>query len=526
MKPLLLLLPFVLSAAGPRQLRFALKGDPKTFDVLMAAEDNSETVRYLTAGVLLRVNRVTDAVQPELAESFQLKEGGRAITFKLRPGLQFSDGAPLTTADVERTLRRALDPKSGSPTGDTLRAGDAVPEITVAGPRELTLRYKAPKPNLDRLFDSVGIAPASQTKLPASSGAFFVAEYQPGSFVLLRRNSHYFKRDPKGAQLPYLDTIRLDIQPNSDIAFTRFQRGELHLINKLDADSFDRLQKAQNNTVRSLGPSLDSEFIWFNQAPAKTLPDWKRAWFTSATFRHAISSAIRRDDMARIVFNGHAHPAVGPISPANRFWVNASLKPLPTDTKASLAELAKEGFTLRDGILKDKAGHPVEFSLITQAGNRPRERMASLVADDLKAIGVKVNVVTLDFGSMLDRIAKSLDYEAALLGFANVEADPGEEMNVWLSSGAQHAWWPSQKTPATPWEGRIDELELKQAAEATRAARKKLVDEFQKIVRDEEPIIYLLNPDYLVAVAPSLKGVQPAVVPPQILWNAEWLRLE
>jgi len=525
-KHILLLLPLVLSAAVPQQLRFAINGDPKMFDVLMVAESNSETIRYLTAGVLLRVNRTTDVPQPELAESFQVKEGGRAITFKLRPNLQFSDGTPLTAADVERTLRRALDPKSGSPTGDTLRAGDTAPEILVANPREITLRYKAPKPGIDRLFDSVGIAPPVQSKLPPSSGAFFVAEYQPGTFVLLRRNSHYFKRDAKGVQLPYLDSIRLDIQANADIALTRYQRGEFHLINKLDADSFDRLQKTQNNSVRSLGPSLDPEFIWFNQAPAKTLPEWKRAWFTSAAFRHAVSSAIRREDMARIVFKGHAHPAVGPISPANRFWVNAALKPPVLDTKGGLAQLAKEGFTLRGNVLRDKGNHAVEFSLITQAGKRPRERMASLVADDLKALGIKVNVVTLDFGSLLDRISKSLDYEAALLGFENVDADPSEEMNVWLSSGAQHAWWPAQKTPATAWEARIDKLELAQAAEGVRANRKNLVDEFQKIVREEEPIIYLLNPDYLVAVSPSLKGVQPVVVPPQILWNAEWLRFE
>ena len=354
-----------------------------------------------------------------------------------------------------------------------------------------------------------------------------MADYQPGTLVLLRRNPRYFKRDPKGVQLPYLDTIRLDIQTNPDIALTRFERGELHLINKLDADSFDRLSKAPGRrNVTTLGPSLDSEFIWFNQAPAKTLPDWKRAWFTSAIFRHAVSSSIRREDMARIVFKGHARPAVGPISPANKFWVNVALKPPALDPKGALAQLTKEGFTFRDNVLRDKAGHLVEFSLITQAGNRPRERMASLVAADLKALGIKVNVVTLDFGSMLDRIGKSLDYEAALLGFSNVEADPAEELNVWLSSGAQHAWWPSQKTPATPWEARIDELELKQAAESSRAARKKLVDEFQQIVRDEEPIIYLLNPDYLVAVSQSLKGVIPAVVPPQLLWNVESFRLE
>ena len=114
-----------------------------------------------------------------------------------------------------------------------------------------------------------------------------------------------------------------------------FSRGELQLINKIDVDAFDRLQKENPGIVRSLGASLDSEFIWFNQSPVKTLPEWKRAWFTSAVFRKAVSGAIRRDDMARIVFRGHAHPAVGPISAANRFWVNAALKPMAADAASS-----------------------------------------------------------------------------------------------------------------------------------------------------------------------------------------------
>ena len=353
-----------------------------------------------------------------------------------------------------------------------------------------------------------------------------MAEYKPGDHVLLRRNPNYFKRDNKGQRLPYLDSIRVDIQQNRDIEITRFSRGELHLINKIDAEAFERLQKEKPAVVRSMGASLDAEFLWFNQSPAKTQPEWKSAWFTSAAFRHAVSSAIRREDMARIVYRGHAHPAVGPISTANRFWVNAALKPPVADTQASIRLLGSAGFSLRDGVLRDKAGHAVEFSLITQAGNRPRERMASLVTDDLKRIGIKVNVVTLDFRSMLDRIAKTFDYEAALLGFANVEVDPMEEMNIWLSSSPQHPWHPSQKSPATPWEARIDQLELGQASDASRPARKKAVDEIQQIVRDQEPLIYLLNPDYLMAISPALKGVQPAVAPPQILWNVEWLRLE
>lgn len=513
----------------PRELRFVIPGDPRSFDPLHIEESESETVKYLTAGVLVRVNRATDKLEPELAESWTLTDAGRTLTFHLRPGLRFSDGTSFTAADVARSLTRALDPKEASPAGDTIRSAEGIPEIRVVSPQVITLRYKVPKPGLDRLFDGIGIGPSTPPaagKLPASAGPFFVAEYKRGEFVRLRRNPNYWKHDSAGHPLPYLDSIRLDIQQNRDIEMTRFLRGELHLINRVSPDSFARLKEQRPTAARNLGASLDSEFLWFNQAPVRTLPDWKRAWFTSAAFRHAISRAIHRQDIVRIVFGGNAHIAAGPISTANTFWFNKALPPLPTDAAASLKLLVSDGFTLTGGVLKDRAGHPVEFSLITNSGNRPRERMAQLVQSDLAKLGIKVNFVPLEFGSLIERIGKTGDYEAALLGFNNVEPDPLEEKNVWLSSGAQHPWWPSQKSPATPWEARIDELELRQATEGSREARRKAMDEFQKIVVDQEPVIYLVNPDYLCAIAPSVKGANPVPSPPPVLWNIEWLRLE
>jgi peptide/nickel transport system substrate-binding protein len=524
--PAALLLLAVSAAAAPKELRFAMAGDPKTFDPLQVSESNSATIQYLTSGVLVRVNRVTDKVQPELAESFELKEGGRTITFHLRAGLKFSDGSPLTTSDVARTLVRALDPKQASPVGDTLRSAEGNPEIVVTSPRDITLRYKSPKAGLDRVFDGFGITPATTAKFPATAGPFFVAEYQSGEFVRLARNPNYWKRDSAGRQLPYLDSVRIDIQQNHDIELTRFLRGDLQLMDRLQPENFDRVAKEKPAAARNLGASLDSEFLWFNQSPAKALPEWKRKWFQSKAFRNAISMAIHRDDIVKVVYRGHAHPAAGPISTANKFWFNASLKAKVADPPGALKLLASEGFALKDGVLRDAQGHAVEFSLITNAGNRPREKMMSLVQSDLAKIGIKVNTVSLDFGSLIDRMAKSFDYEAVLLGFSNTEADPIEEMNVWLSSGPQHQWWPNQKTPATPWEARIDALELKQSSDGSRDSRKKAIDEVQKIVAEQEPFIYLVNPDYLCAIAPSVKGAQPTVVTPQLWWNIEWFSLE
>ena len=510
----------------PQELRFCISGDPKTFDALHVSDQRSEIVRYLTGGVLVRINRVTDQLQPELAKSWKVSDGGRAITFHLRAGLRFSDGEPLTAADVARTFDTALDPKQASPAGDTFRSAGNT-EVRVASPLELTIRYAEPKPDIDRLFDALSIVPANAGKLPASAGPFFVTEYRPGDYVRLARNPHYWKRDAAGKQLPYLDSIRVDIQPNREIEVTRFLRGETHVINKMEPEDFDRVVKEEPAAARNLGASLDSEFLWFNQSPRGGVPEWKRKWFTSAVFRHAISESIQRDDIARIVFRGYAHAAYGTFFAVESILVQRlAPKPLPFDSQSALRSLGKEGFALRDGVLRDRDGHAVEFSLITNSGNGPREAMAAVIQDDLRKIGIQVNIVTLDFSSLIERIAKTAQYEACLLGFANVEIDPMEQMNVWLSSGEQHEWWPLQKSPATAWEARIDKLELLQASEPARAPRKKAFDEVQRIAVEQEPMIYLVNPDYLAAISPSLHGVEPVTAPPQILWNIESLHLE
>ena len=503
-----------------KALHLSIPGDPKGFDPLHSSEENGETIRYITGGVLVRVNRASDALEPMLAESWKISDGGRTVTFHLKPGLKFSDGSPLAAKDVERTLRLALDPRQASPAGDTFRAGTVDPEIRVIAPQEISVRYPAPKPGLERLFDELTIVPGGETKpIPATAGPYYVAEYKAGILVRLARNP-YFQPQPA------TESILLDIQPNREIELSRFLKGDLQLVGNLTPEAFTRLKTEQPAAARNLGPGLGSEFLWFNQAPNKTIPAWKMAWFRSAAFRRAVSSAIHRDDIVKLVFQGYAHSAVGPFSPANTFWFNKALKPRAFDLPGAAAALKQDGFVLRGESLFDKAGHAVEFSLITNAGNKARERMAAVLQDDLKKIGIRLNIVPLDFGSLIDRISKSYDYEACLLGFANVAVDPVEQNNVWLSSGAQHPWWPAQKQPATAWEAEIDRLMLAQSAEIDRTARKRAFDRVQQIAYDEEPIVYLVNRDFLAAVSPRLAGAQPATIAPQLIWNIERLRLE
>jgi peptide/nickel transport system substrate-binding protein len=515
----------VLAQSGG-ELHFCLRSEPKTLNPLLAADDASETIRYLTGGVLMRVNRLTQDLEPEIATSWKVTNGGKTITFQLRDGLRFSDGTPFSADDVAYTMQQLMDPALHSPTGDAFRSSDGKVETQVLPKNRVRITFPAPIAGLDRLFDQVAIMSAkSPQKEMAVLGAYYVGENKAGSYLILKRNPNYWEKDPAGRPLPYIESVRLDIQQNRDIEMLRLTRGEIHFINSLDAEYFDKVAAQDPSMVHDAGASLDSEEMWFNQVANSPLPPYKKTWFASTNFRRAISEAINREDLARIVFRGHARPAVGPVSPANKFWFNAKLQAHPFDQKSALQRLGQDGFHLQDGVLRDHDGHAVEFSVITNAGNKYRERMATMIQQDLSGIGIKLNVVTLDFPSLIERITRSFDYEACLLGLVNDELDPNAQMTVWLSSADSHQWNPSQKTPATAWEAEIDKLMRAQASTLDPKKRKEDFDKVQEIAWQQEPFIYLVNKNALSAVSPALRNAHPVVLRPQVYWNIDQLSL-
>jgi peptide/nickel transport system substrate-binding protein len=409
--------------------------------------------------------------------------------------------------------------------GDSLRTEGGPAAATAEGPHTVTIRTPSPLAGGLRPFDQICImSRRSPLKERAVLGPFRIAEHKPGTSIRLERNPFYWKaRD--GRRLPYLDSIHLDIQQNRDLELLRFQRGELHLVPSLDAEQFEQLSRDRPGSVRDAGATLDNEILWFNLSPEAALPAHVKAWFLSREFRLAVSHAIRREDLCRVVFHGHAVPGVGPFPAVNRFWFNDKLAPHAWDLDLSRRLLAQAGFRREGATLRDREGHPVEFSLITNAGNKARDRMASMIQQDLSAIGIKLNLVTLDFPSLVERIGKSSRYEACLLGFNNVDLDPDGQMNVWLSSSSNHAWNPKQAVPQTPWEAEIDRLMRAQASTGDGAKRKALFDRVQEIVTQQAPILYLLNRNALVGVSPAVRGVQPSPLSPRLVWNIDELYL-
>jgi peptide/nickel transport system substrate-binding protein len=509
----------------PGELAWTIGYDPKTFDPAKVDDQASEVVRYLTAGVLLRFNRSTQKVEPRLAESWSLTPDGKTLVFKLRAGLEFSDGSSLTSRDAAWSIRRVLLPATGSPVAEEFLSPAGV---TVEAPDSATVVVHLPQRviGIGKVFDEIAIEPADRpSEGRITAGPFVVSDYRRSQYVRLRPNTHYQGRDGAGNPLPYAAGVRLDVLANPEQEIRLFERGEYDLMEKVPPDYFEMLKQKSPSSVHDLGPSLNTEQIWFNQSTGAPIPAWEKAWFQSRAFRVAVSQAIHRADLARIAYQGHATPAYSFISPANSEWYDHRISVPLADLNAAKAGLAGAGFRMNDAVLEDSAGHPVKFSILTNAGNAARLKMATLIQQDLAALGMQVNVVALDFPALIERLMHTQDYEACLLGLENVDPDPNAMMNIWLSNSPNHQWNPSEKTPATEWEAEIDRAMNRQASSLNDADRKQAVDRVQQIVADQQPFIYLVYPNVLLAVSPRLQGVQPAVLEPALVWNVESLRL-
>jgi peptide/nickel transport system substrate-binding protein len=508
------------------ELRFSIGADPKTFDPLLTTEEVSETIRYLTGGVLIRFNRQTQKLEPELATSWKILDQGKRIDFILRRNVSFSDGAPFGTADVVATLRRIMTPGLPSGIADSFRSAGGEIRIQANGLNQVSVFFSMPVAGLELLFDQLAISSARPVPPEtAVLGPFMLQEHKSGQYVLLKRNPHYWKTGAGGEKLPHLDSIRLEILANRETELLRFRRGELDFVDKLEPQAFERLNKDGHSGALNFGPSLDSEFLWFNQSPNAPFPAYKKSWFQSRLFRRAVSAAINRDDMVRLVYHGYAHPAAGLVSPANKFWFNSKLTPPSHDPQLALKLLRQDGFQFDGRTLHDRSGNPVEFSLITNAGSKTRTQMGTILQQDLMKIGIRLNFLPIEFQSLIERITRTAQYEACLLGLTNVDIDPNSQMNLWLSSGPQHAWNPEQAKPATAWEAEIDRLAELQHTTTGAAARKRAFDRLQEIVAEQAPIIFLIHPDVLVAVSPSLRNAMPSPLPPHLYWNVEYLSL-
>jgi peptide/nickel transport system substrate-binding protein len=226
-----------------------------------------------------------------------------------------------------------------------------------------------------------------------------------------------------------------------------------------------------------------------------------------------------------LVFAGKADPQWAFLSAGDQLWFNPEIKSYPYDINRARNLLAEAGFRFQaeKKQLLDRQGRPVSFTLITNAGNALRQKMGALIQEDLARLGIKVNLVFIESRALLKRINQSFDYEACLLAIASGDVEPSSHLNILLSRGANHWWNPSQSRPATDWEAKIDKLMTRQIGLLNLPARKKIFDEAQMILAEQQPFIFLASRHLIVAAKSDIGNLKPALLPDYVLWNSEEL---
>ena len=532
----------------------SLRAEPKTLNPVVATDAPSQEVIGTMQADLVHINRATHLTEPALAKSWKVSSDGLDYTLTLRQGLRFSDGEPLDAEDVLFTLRVYLDEGVHAPQRDLLIVGGKPITVTKINAQTLVFHFAKPYGVGERVFDGLAILPRhllektyQEGKLgqigslstPANQwaglGPFRLKEYVAGQRLILERNPYYWKTDTQGHRLPYLNELVFLFVPSADAQVLRFQSGETDMISRLGAENFSVLTRQQRGyTMADAGPGLEYNFLFFNlnDLGDKTAPETarKQKWFRDVQFRQAVSAAVDREAIVRLVYQGRGAMLWGPVTPGNRRWIDAAI-PHPARSLDKARQLLRDaGFRWTneaqgEPALVDAEGKPVEFSILTSSSNADRTKMATLIQDDLKQLGMRVQVVPLEFRSLIDRVTQSKEYDACVLGLVSFDADPNSDINVWLSSGGTHLWNPSQEHPATPWEAEMDRLMVAQLTATNSEQRKKLYDRVQEILAENQPMIFLASPDILVGAKNTIGNFHPAVLEPYVLWNVDQLYL-
>jgi peptide/nickel transport system substrate-binding protein len=532
------------------QLVVAQRSQPKTLNPVTAFDSSSRDVIRRMHADLVHIDRISQQTVPALAKYWTRSTDGREYTIRLRRGVRFSDGHPFDADDVLFSFGVYLDPKVQSTQRDLLLVDGTPPHVEKLDRSTVRVSFEKPYAAAERLFDSVAMLPRHLLEQPyrdgklaaawsldadpatmAGLGPFRLKRYVPGQQIVLERNPFYWKKDRVGQRLPYLDGLTFVLGANEEAQMARFEAGESDVISRLSAENFALLSREQNDrgfVVRDVGPSLEYDFLLFNlnSDTAGRLPEVarKQGWFRNLAFRRAVSLTVDRDAILKLVYGSRATPLASFVTPGNRLWIDNSIH-LPARSPQRARELlGAAGFSWDPaGALLDASGQPVQFTILVSSSNAQREQIATLVATDLAALGMKVQAVPMEFRAQLDRITETHDYDAALMALGSGDVDPTAETNVWMSSGSTHLWHLGQKAPATPWEEEIDSLMRQQARTLDPVRRKRLYDHVQRIVADQLPIVPVISPHLLVAARRDLGNFAPSILDHNTLSNVDEL---
>jgi peptide/nickel transport system substrate-binding protein len=511
-------------------------GDPRTFNPLLSNDQSSDDAFRDVFDSIVRMNELTMLPEPGLAESWEIASDQKSITFHLRHGVRWSDGAPFTAHDVGFTMQVMYDKRVPNSMRSLLTI-DGKP-IEIETPDDFTVVMRLPRPFAPLLY-SIGAAilPAhilepvykaghfnqawninTAPRDLVGLGQFNMTRYVQSQLLQYAANPDFWMRDENGGALPRLRGQTTLIVSDLNAAYLKFLAGQLDVYTPRPEEVISLKERAKelNITVTSNGVDTGELFFSFNRNPNHYVVNGHRDprldWFSDKSFLRAIAHAIDKQGMINLCFHGLAVPAYGMISPANKLFYDPNLTDYDYDLKKSAEMLEAAGYHMaRDGVRVDPHGNPLVFNLMTNTGVPVRDQMCAMFKQDLATLGIKVNYRPLEFTTMVEKLDSNFDWDCVLIGFGGGGAEPNNGANVLRSSGQLHIWYPGQKTPATPWEAEIDKLLEQGTAEMDVQKRVPYYWRIQEILHDELPVMETVRQLRYVAYRNTLKNFRPTV---------------
>ncbi|RMF64568.1 MAG: ABC transporter substrate-binding protein [Cyanobacteria bacterium J069] len=570
--PLLLVVAIALSGCNPTAMTtqaaqvprivIADLGDPKTFNGPVGKEANPALGLMFTG--LLEQDGTTGELVPGLAESWDISDDQQRITFTLREGLKWSDGAPLTVEDVIFSFNDIyFNPEIPSGESDILRVGaeGKFPTVNQVGDRQVEFISPEPFAPLLRFAGGISILPkhvlsdyvfstgadgkprflsAWGTDTPPSeiicNGPYTLKSYQPAERIVLERNPNYWRKDEQGNPQPYIEQYVIQIAGSTDTALIQFRSGGLDVLG-VTPDYFALMKREEergNFKIYNGGPALTTTFLAFNlnQGSRNGTPlvdPIKSRWFNTVEFRQAVAYAIDRQRLINNIYQGLGVPQNSPIYQQSPYALTPE-NGLPVyDYNLDQAKqlLQQAGFrTNAQGRLADADGNLVRFTLITNAGNKIRESLGAQIKQDLDKLGITVDFQPIAFNTLVGKLSDTLDWEAHILGFSGAGVEPDGSRNVWSVNGTLHAFNQGALSGQDPiegrviadWEQRISDLYIQGSQQLDDDQRKAIYAETQRLAQEYVPFIHLVNALSLSAVRNTVEGVKFSALG-GALWN-------
>lgn len=487
-------------------------GDPETLLPPIASTTTAQMIGDLVYDRLAEIgdslNTIGDAgFRPRLARSWSWAPDSLSITFELDTRARWHDGTPVTSRDVVFSYRLYKDSMNASPFAVSLAGVDSA---TAVDNTRATIWYHERSPM--QFYDAVNtvlilpehiigklrgpaLRSAVVSRTPIGTGRFRFEKWKAGqSIELVADTANYRAR-------PALDRFIVTIAPDFNSALTRLLGGEADMLEQVPPTALSALVK--DTSVRiTLLPGLDYNFVQFNlnDPQKKSQP---HSLFSDRELRRALTMALDRRSIVRNAYDSLAFVAVGPTVRAYP-TTDTALRQIPFSPAAAARTLDSLGWkdSNRDGI-RDRGGVHLNFRLGVPSSSKSRNTMAVLIQEQLRQIGVKVDIERLDYAAFIERETRR-DFDAVIGGW-HVEPSPGGIRQTWGAGGIGGTNYGSYRNPA--FDNQVDSA----LSANTLGERKAHFAKAYQIIIDDAPAIWLAEPRQLMAVQKRIRtvGVRP-----------------